>query len=140
MRFIDVVGLVQYETRGGMPELREKYGLSRCEIPGCGSTLPVEVDHCHEHGWVRGILCRSHNVSLGHLESVMRMPGVTVTVSRDSAWRSYRFNCPECRPPSQRSYRGTPCRRGHLYRYIANDMCVDCRRIYNARQKTKKPK
>ena len=62
-----------------------KYGLTRkelerkldrqdgkCEI--CGKTISLSdgkkthVDHCHTSGVVRGILCRSCNVGIGHFQ------------------------------------------------------------------------
>lgn len=35
-----------------------------CEI--CNSTNALVVDHCHTTGGVRGLLCHSCNVALGH--------------------------------------------------------------------------
>lgn len=57
-------------------EVRKKYGLEwddylalldefnhQCAI--CGESDDICVDHCHESGRVRGILCRLHNSALG---------------------------------------------------------------------------
>lgn len=59
-------------------EVRKKYGLEwdeylelldaydhACAI--CGSREDICVDHCHETGQVRGILCRKHNAGIGAL-------------------------------------------------------------------------
>jgi hypothetical protein len=47
----------QYEAIG------IKQGWS-CAI--CGNDEPTDVDHCHESGVVRGLLCHPCNVGLGH--------------------------------------------------------------------------
>lgn len=47
-------------TRGEAIEF--KLGKS-CEI--CGSTDRLAVDHCHETGVIRGVLCFNHNAALG---------------------------------------------------------------------------
>ena len=39
--------------------------LCGCEV--CGTTETPHVDHCHETLKVRGCLCHSCNVALGHL-------------------------------------------------------------------------
>lgn len=60
----------------------EKYGLSVKEgaalrakqqgmCPGCLnslSTVREVVDHCHETGKIRGLLCHNCNVALGHIK------------------------------------------------------------------------
>ena len=75
-------------------KLREKYGISHTEYEHilieqgggcaiCGSQKSrgryerFHVDHCHETGQVRGILCHPCNMALGqlgdNLESIMRV-------------------------------------------------------------------
>ena len=68
-------------------EVKKKYGLEweqylalldefnhQCAL--CGETDDICVDHCHETGKVRGILCRKHNAGIGQLgdtaEDVLR--------------------------------------------------------------------
>lgn len=52
-------------------------------------------DHCHWHGWIRGMICPQHNMRLGQLEAVMRFKGVTVDLGK-SAYASYLELCPGC--------------------------------------------
>ena len=57
-------------------DLKRKYGLTPdayetliengCEV--CGTTENLCVDHCHETLKVRGCLCHSCNVALGHMK------------------------------------------------------------------------
>src|SRR5688500_397723 len=53
---------------------REPHGLTRAEAKAlregkccrvCGTTENLVVDHCHESGKIRGVLCRDHNIALG---------------------------------------------------------------------------
>jgi len=83
-------------------QIKNSYGLSweeylslyekangHCEI--CGTSLKILaekfeqnstacVDHCHTTGEVRGILCRSCNVALGHLKD-----------NKVLAWNAYKY-------------------------------------------------
>jgi len=52
-------GLTWHDVR----RLEERQG-GRCLI--CGETGPLQVDHCHRSGLVRGLLCSSCNLILGH--------------------------------------------------------------------------
>ncbi len=36
---------------------------NHCQI--CGSTKTLVVDHCHNTGRVRGVLCQRHNIAIG---------------------------------------------------------------------------
>lgn len=135
MRFQEAVGLVRYA-----PNLstawRSAHDLSVCEMNDCGKGEPLCVDHCHVHGWVRGVLCVSHNVRLGHLESASSTPGIKVDLS-GTEFGTYRLNCPECRndlaAPSEFTYVGRPCVKGHIERYKSNNRCAGCSRIRNQR-------
>ena len=44
---------------------REKIGPNLCMI--CGSKDTICIDHCHETGKVRGLLCRKCNTGIGML-------------------------------------------------------------------------
>src|SRR5262245_25746155 len=59
--------------------------LGICEVC-CGPPLPDTVyDHCHDHGWIRGEVCASHNslLAVGYPEPWMA-----------EHWK----RCPECPP------------------------------------------
>lgn len=60
---------------------------------GCGTAETLVRDHCHEHGWVRGVVCRSCNFKLGHIDQgfMPRAPGETVT-----ALLAVHNSCPDC--------------------------------------------
>ncbi len=65
-----------YKRRTKYAHIKRKYGLTPgqydamlaggCQI--CGSTKRLHVDHCHERGHVRGILCGPCNTGLGFVE------------------------------------------------------------------------
>lgn len=50
-------------TPGQLAELIEAQG-ERCAV--CGSTERLHVDHCHQTGAIRGLLCNGCNSSAGH--------------------------------------------------------------------------
>lgn len=51
---------------GEARDLKQKVG--KCENPGCGSAVRrLHVDHSHEDGRVRGVLCSTCNQALGLL-------------------------------------------------------------------------
>ena len=58
------------------------------------------LDHCHAHGWIRGVLCRSCNGIMGGIDACDRYAN---TGSRrfpfilpNEMYMKYRTNCPEC--------------------------------------------
>lgn len=77
-------------------ELRKKYGITlnewlamvdaaegKCEICG-GNEEDLCVDHCHETGRVRGVLCRRCNRAMGQLgDTVEHMRRVVAYLERD---------------------------------------------------------
>ena len=70
-------------------KLRKKYGITpadyqllfeeqkgKCAIVGCGR-LADHIDHCHERGIVRGLLCKQCNWAIGYLgESTIRAAAI----------------------------------------------------------------
>jgi hypothetical protein len=48
------------ESQGGTCALCDKTDSGR-------KGQPLFVDHCHETGKIRGLLCRDHNTAIGHL-------------------------------------------------------------------------
>jgi len=70
-----------------------------CEFPGCGLTGEyAEVlvfDHCHVHGFVRGLLCTGHNARLCQIEAVAAISGVTVDLGT-TPYAKMLARCPGC--------------------------------------------
>jgi hypothetical protein len=62
MTFIERYGLVRY--KGTHPS---KLGV--CEI--CLAVPPpaTYLDHCHDHGWIRGEVCHSHNLKMQAIDA-----------------------------------------------------------------------
>lgn len=52
-------------------------------------TIQQVVDHCHEHGWTRGILCVACNNRMARVDADPRHATAAELFHRD--------NCPECR-------------------------------------------
>lgn len=58
-------------------ELEKLLAVGKCQNPGCGATKRLHIDHDHETGKVRGLLCGGCNTALGHLkEDVDRIRGL----------------------------------------------------------------
>lgn len=110
-RFITAFGHVRYNQIHNRPQaFKLAVVRSGCDIADCSLSRDltdpivrcwsppegIVFDHCHQHGFVRGLLCNGHNVVLGRLEAVMSMPGVSVTLGPDSPFHSYIANCPVC--------------------------------------------
>jgi hypothetical protein len=75
--FVREFGQVRYNSvaKNGPQASRIQYlADALCEVDGCetGGHEKLVFDHCHEHGWVRAVLCYKHNTRLGHLEAVLR--------------------------------------------------------------------
>jgi len=74
-----------------------KYGLSRecaenlvdnrmgvCDI--CSEYAPLEIDHCHTRGHVRGLLCKSCNSTLGQAkDNIHRLKQCIKYLERDES-------------------------------------------------------
>ena len=66
----------EYKRSTKYARIKREYGLDAatydamlaggCQI--CGSVDRLHVDHCHEQGHVRGVLCGSCNTGLGYVE------------------------------------------------------------------------
>lgn len=80
-----------------MNEAPVQYGDHPPAPPGasceaCGATPPsVVTDHCHKHGWVRGILCGQCNANMALIDRGL-LPGVR----QAAALVAFARRCPEC--------------------------------------------
>jgi hypothetical protein len=70
------------------------------------------LDHCSQHGWCRGIICRACNLAMSLIDvrkpvpPLNRLPayyGLNLVVPE---WDKYQLNCPECRgePAPERQF------------------------------------
>lgn len=90
--FVVRSGFVQYS-----PYRLRKYSRDGlCEI--CGrppSGKPILLfDHCHRHGWVRGLICNWCNIQAGYVENDQSRRALSYFLQR---FPEYRRNCPDCR-------------------------------------------
>jgi recombination endonuclease VII len=111
-RFIDDYGLVQYRhsmhyTRTGAYEisgclalrmsLAEKNGRSAGSWNlSARDDSPLYLDHCHAHGWIRGLVCASCNSVIRHLDKYGYLLRYRITLRE--AYRSHLNQCTECTP------------------------------------------
>ena len=87
-------GLVQYKPY----QLRKYSRDGLCEIcgmpPYSGGKPTLLFDHCHDHGWVRGLLCNVCNDQVAFIENGWRR---IINKWVSSRFPEYRLNCPDCR-------------------------------------------
>ena len=64
-----------------------------CKICQSPSSRKLAVDHCHESGKIRGLLCHNCNVGLGHFKDspALLMAALTYIVDQDAHLGSDRF-------------------------------------------------
>jgi hypothetical protein len=76
-------------------EQRGKCAVVSCDrrysLYGKGTTNRLHLDHDHETGTVRGLLCHSHNVALGHLNDNPEHLFALVAYLTDEQWQG--FDC-----------------------------------------------
>jgi hypothetical protein len=61
-----------------------------CEICLTSDGRRYQFDHCHVHGWVRGILCAFCNIAVGHADRGME------PWASDPRHRAHQFKCLDC--------------------------------------------
>ena len=69
--------------------------VSLCAVDDCEVSGALVFDHCHDHGWLRGAVCARHNVRLGQIDAVRRIPGVQLDLS-GTPYAALMAACPEC--------------------------------------------
>lgn len=74
---------IRYNISAETMDLLIREAAGRCQLCGEASEK-LCVDHCHETGKVRGLLCYRCNTGLGHLRDSVRMlfRGITYLVER----------------------------------------------------------
>lgn len=65
----------------------------RTACEACGQVAKQETDHCHTHGWVRGVLCRSCNALMILVDRRIAPKVEAVLVTALVAVRNH---CPGC--------------------------------------------
>lgn len=83
------------ELDGELGRIMTVYGTLLAEAAGVPYTAAVLVrEHCHAHGWIRGLTCQSCNNTIALAENQGIMPSSAAQAARI---RSYLANCPGCR-------------------------------------------
>ncbi|MEH0632503.1 MULTISPECIES: endonuclease domain-containing protein [Streptomyces] len=85
-------------VQGRQGHLKRQYGITEVERDEliasqggvcciCLAALPVHVDHCHETGRVRGVLCFSCNAALGQFKDRPDVIRRAATYVEGNAWK-----------------------------------------------------
>jgi hypothetical protein len=85
-------------VQGRQGHLKRQYGITEAERDEliasqggvcciCLAALPVHVDHCHETGRVRGVLCFSCNAALGQFKDRPDVIRRAATYVEGNAWK-----------------------------------------------------
>jgi hypothetical protein len=96
LSFIERHGLVRYTRSVGARYPR----VGPCEIGICraydmeAEARHLVFDHCHAHGWVRGLVCVPCNNRLMHIETGLRP---CPPEWQHPALAAHLVKCPECR-------------------------------------------
>ncbi len=71
--------------------------IEQASAPPAGRAAMLVLDHCHIHGWVRGVICMACNNALISLE---HGHGSVHHGAQLAALLKYLANCPDCPHPS----------------------------------------
>lgn len=67
---------LQYKYGITLEQKKDLYTLQKCKCTICEDKLELDdlvVDHCHQTNLVRGLLCNSCNLTLGHAKDSIRI-------------------------------------------------------------------
>jgi hypothetical protein len=65
------------------------------------NTIPVQYDHCHKHGWIRGMLCQSCNLTMIAYDNIdSSNPSGTYSDIKPDVFMRWRNKCPDCQSQS----------------------------------------
>jgi hypothetical protein len=86
------------DAAGTREETHRRLGLSLDTSHDVSTRIdsPLYVDHCHEHGWVRGLICAGCNSAMRFVDKHQCLPRYMPALREE--FRRHYNQCPDCQP------------------------------------------
>jgi len=69
------------------------WGGHKADRASTAHLMRYVYDHCHEHGWIRGILCQGCNQRMALVDAGLGVAALGADLGHYERWR---LRCPEC--------------------------------------------